>query len=274
MRLLILSDLHREVWGETPVGIDLADSCPDVVLLAGDIDSDASCVHWAERAFPSIQTLYVSGNHESYCNRIDEVERRIEEACATSATVEYLQQKEVRIDGVRFLGCTLWTDFELYGQDRRHEAMSASLRALNDYRLIRLTNNGGRSIHPADTAEWHARHAFWLRQRLAMPFDGPTVVITHMAPSSGSVAPRYQDDILSCAFASSMEDLVAQADLWVHGHVHESFDYSIGRCRVVCNPRGYPGRAGQAENARFDPNYVVEVGATQSKDDCTQLMPE
>ena len=64
MRLLILSDLHREVWGDTPVGIDLAVSRPDVVILAGDIDNGASCVQWAERTFPGIPTLYVSGNHE------------------------------------------------------------------------------------------------------------------------------------------------------------------------------------------------------------------
>lgn len=260
MRLLILSDLHREVWGDTPVGIDLAVSRPDVVILAGDIDNGASCVQWAERTFPGIPTLYVSGNHEGYRHPIDEVERRIAEACATSSTVEYLQQREVLIGGVRFLGCTLWTDFELFGEDRRHEAMMASLRALNDYRLIRLANQGNRTLHPADTAEWHDRHAFWLRERLATPFDGPTVVITHMAPSLGSVAPRYRDDVLSCAFASGLEDLVSQADLWIHGHMHGSFDYSVGRCRVVCNPRGYPGRTMQVENMRFDPNYVIQVG--------------
>ena len=260
MRLLILSDLHREVWGETPLGIDLEVSRPDVVVLAGDIDNNASGVEWARRAFPGITTLYVSGNHEGYCDRIDEVERRIAKACAASPNVEYLQQKEVSMGGVRFLGCTLWTDFELFGKGRRHEAMTASLRAINDFRLIRLTSQGGRTLHPSDTAEWHDRHSFWLRERLAMPFDGPTVVITHMAPSWGSVAARYSEDILSSAFASDLDDLVSRADLWVHGHMHDSFDYQLGRCRVVCNPRGYPSRTGQTENQRFNPNWVVEVG--------------
>lgn len=259
MRLLILSDLHREVWGEMPIGIDLEAGRPDVVILGGDIDNGIGGVEWAQRAFPDIPTLYVSGNHEAYCDRIDEVERRIARVCAASPTVDYLQQKEVYIGGVRFLGCTLWTDFELFGKDRKHEAMSAALRGINDYRLIRLTSQGGRTLHPTDTAEWHDQHTFWLSERLAMPFDGPTVVITHMAPSLGSVAARYRNDILSCAFASSLEDLVSQADLWVHGHMHNSYDYAIGRCRVVCNPRGYPSRTGQAENDRFDPNFTVHV---------------
>jgi len=259
MRLLILSDLHREVWGEMPVGIDLSVSRPDVVILAGDIDADAGSVAWAERTFRGIPTLYVAGNHEGYCGRIDDVERQIAKACAASPSVEYLQRRELVIAGVRFLGCTLWTDFALFGGDRRHEAMSACLRAISDFRLIRVASSGGRTLHPTDTATWHEDHASWLRQRLATPFPGPTVVITHMAPSPSSVAPRYRDDLLSAAFASDLDELVAQADVWIHGHMHDSFDYLLGGCRVVCNPRGYPQRNGSPENQNFNPNLVVEV---------------
>ena len=259
MRLLILSDLHREVWGEMPIGIDLSVSGPDVVLLAGDIDADASSIPWAERTFPSIPTLYVSGNHEGYCGRIDDVRRQITKACATSPTVEYLQRREVVIGGIRFLGCTLWTDFCLFGADRRDEAMAAARDAINDFRLVRITSQGGRTIQPEDTAAWHEDDAFWLRMCLATPFPGPTVVVTHMAPSPASVAPRFRDSLLSAAFASDLEDLVAHADVWIHGHVHDSCNYSIGKCRVVCNPRGYPQRNGAPENPRFDPNFVVTV---------------
>lgn len=185
-------------------------------------------------------------HHEGYRHPIDEVERRIAEACATSSTVEYLQQREVLIGGVRFLGCTLWTDFELFGEDRRHEAMMASLRALNDYRLIRLANQGNRTLHPADTAEWHDRHAFWLRERLATPFDGPTVVITHMAPSLGSVAPRYRDDVLSCAFASGLEDLVSEADLdpWSYARLVRLLGWTMPR-RVQPTRLSRPSHAGR-----------------------------
>lgn len=259
MRLLILSDLHREVWGEMPIGIDLSVSRPDVVILAGDIDADAASVAWAERTFPRIPTLYISGNHEGYCGRIDDVERQIAKACAASPTIEYLQRREVVIGGVRFLGCTLWTDFALFGDDRRDDAMAAARDAINDFRLVRITNQGGRTLQPADTAAWHDDDTFWLRLRLATPFSGPTVVVTHMAPSAASVAPRFRESLLSAAFASDLEDLVAQADVWIHGHTHDSCDYLVGRCRVVCNPRGYPQRNGSTENPRFDPHLVVEV---------------
>ena len=259
MRLLILSDLHREVWGEMPIGIDLSVSRPDVVILAGDIDADAGSIPWAERTFPGIPTLYVSGNHEGYCGRIDDVQRQIAKACATSPTVEYLQRREVVIGGIRFLGCTLWTDFCLFGDDRRGEAMAAARDAINDFRLVRITDQGGRTLQPADTAAWHDDDASWLRLHLATPFPGPTIVVTHMAPSPASVAPRFQGSLLSAAFASDLDALVAQADVWIHGHMHDSFDYSIGNCRVVCNPRGYPQRDGSPENLRFDPNFVVAV---------------
>ena len=264
MRILVLSDLHREIWGEMPVGIDLVTSDPDVVVLAGDIDADVAAVQWAEQAFPGIPTLYVSGNHESYCAHLDTVERRIAKACAASSTVDYLQQVERVIGGVRFLGCTLWTDFALFGHDRRDEAMAEALGSITDFRLIRLAGEGGRTLRPSDTASRHDSDYFWLLSRLSVPFDGPTVVVTHMAPSLASVAPRYRDDILSSAFASQLDELASMTDVWIHGHMHESSDYRIGRCRVVCNPRGYPRRNGQPENARFDPSFVVELVGSPS----------
>lgn len=263
MRLLVLSDLHLEIWGNLPLGLDLDSTCPDVVVLAGDIHSGPAAVKWAEETFRYIPTLYVSGNHEGYGDRIDEVEQRIAEACAASPTVTYLQQTEAVIGGVRFLGCTLWTDFALFGEDQRHEAMLAAQRAMSDYRVIRLAKRSGRRLHPIDTLTWHQRHASWLAERLASPFDGPTVVVTHMAPSRGSLAQRFESDLVSSAFVSEREELVAQADVWIHGHTHDSFDYRVGRCRVVCNPRGYPQRNGDPENPRFDPNLIVEVAADE-----------
>ena len=30
----------------------------------------------------------------------------------------------------------------------------------------------------------------------------------------------------------------SRAQLWIHGHTHDSFDYVVNGTRVVCNPRG------------------------------------
>jgi Icc-related predicted phosphoesterase len=93
---------------------------------------------------------------------------------------------------------------------------------------------------------------------LAEPFDGKTVVVTHHAPSSQSVHPRYARDLLTPAFASNLENLVEgdRVALWIHGHMHESFDYEIYGTRVVCNPRGY---APKALNEDFDQIYTIEI---------------
>jgi hypothetical protein len=80
-----------------------------------------------------------------------------------------------------------------------------------------------------------------------------------MSPSFESVAPQYASDLTSAAYASNLDHLVERADVWIHGHMHNSFDYRIGKCRVVCNPLGYRDRSGAAENEHFDPNFIVEV---------------
>jgi hypothetical protein len=166
------------------------------------------------------------------------------------------------IDGVRFLGATLWTDFCLHGNGTQATiAMYDAGQYMNDYKRIRLAKKGYRKLRPADTQGWHFRQRSWLQERLAEPFDGKTVVVSHMAPSGHSIEEQYKGDTLSPAYASNLDHLVEQVDLWVHGHVHSSLDYRIGAGRVVCNPLGYPGRADRIrpENPAFDPNLVVEI---------------
>lgn len=48
MRLLILSDLHLEVWRDNAPAIDLSGR-PDAVILAGDIDTGSNAIDWAAR---------------------------------------------------------------------------------------------------------------------------------------------------------------------------------------------------------------------------------
>jgi Icc-related predicted phosphoesterase len=102
-------------------------------------------------------------------------------------------------------------------------------------------------------------HKSWIKKKLAEPFAGSTVAITHMAPSMRSVSEKYLTDLSSASYASEMNDLVSQADLWVRGHMHEARDYRIGNCRVVCNPCGCINRDERPENSQFDPAFVAEL---------------
>ncbi|MBB3222909.1 metallophosphoesterase [Pseudoduganella umbonata] len=259
MRLLILSDLHREFWTRQ-IAFDTSASNPDAVILAGDIDtSGVRAVQWAAREFAGIPVLYVHGNHEGYGHNLDSEQQKIQAASAATDNVKFLDCGEYRIGNVRFLGAALWTDFKLFGDDRRFFAMTRAETAMNDYRRIRLAGKGYKRLRAADTALFHEQHKGWLASRLAEPHDGPTVVVTHMAPSMKSVPEQYAGDLTSSAYASNLDSLVASADLWVHGHMHESFDYRIGECRVICNPHGYMTRMGEPENESFQASFIVEI---------------
>ncbi|MBO9538908.1 metallophosphoesterase family protein [Herbaspirillum sp.] len=259
MRLLILSDLHLEVWRENAPPIRPEASRPDVVILAGDIDKPARALAWAERTFAGLPVLYVSGNHEGYGNTWEGTLRDLAQRGAASSNVRLLERGETVIGGVRFLGATLWTDYALFGEENRQRAMAAAEPVMMDYRRIEVEDGGVRPMTPDDTVRLHRADLAWLAEKLETPFDGRTVVITHMAPSLRSVAQRYAQDLVSAAFSSNLDALVERADLWVHGHTHDSFDYRVGDCRVVCNPCGYLRRDGTPENERYDPDLIVEI---------------
>jgi predicted phosphodiesterase len=260
MRILILSDLHREVWRDDGPVINPDKSMPDIVVLAGDIDNGDKAVGWARDVFQSCPVLYVPGNHEYYGGSIEQIDSMLAHSCATTTNVRYLNRNETILNDVRFLGVTLWTDYNLFGSDMRSVAMQKAKHCMLDYERIKVSESGrARHLRPEDTTILHTRDSAWLEERLAEPFLGATVVITHMAPSRKSIAPKYADDPTSAGFASSLENLVAQCDLWIHGHTHDSFDYQVGRGRVVANPCGYRTRGGGVENAAFDPNLVVSI---------------
>ena len=247
MKLHILNDLHIEFEDFAPPATDA-----DVMILAGDIGVGVDGVRWAEERFPKQPVIYVPGNHEFYHHDLLLIE---ELKAETPDHIHVLNNDQVVIGGVRFLGSILWTDFTLFGEGERFYAMKTAQKWMTDFSIIR---NNGRKFTPRDAARLHTVSRDWLASRLSESFNGKTVVVTHHAPSSQSVHPRYASDLLTPAFASSLEILM-DGDvpaLWVHGHMHESYDYDIYGTRVVCNPRGY---APDALNPNFNPSLVIEI---------------
>jgi predicted phosphodiesterase len=253
VKLNILSDLHlRFEPFERPA------NDADVVVLAGDIAGPREAAAWA--AGFSKPVLYVAGNHEFYGSSIDGATAELERLCH-GTDVHLLNDRAVVIGGVRFLGTTLWTDFRLFGPGERiSAAMAEAKRMLRDFSRIAVSESTGAVFTPEDSALLFERHAGWLESSLATPHDGPTVVITHHAPSPGSIHQRFAGSVLNACFASNLEDLLGddRVQLWIHGHTHDSFDYRVKGTRVVCNPRGY-ARSGVNENPLFDPDFTVEV---------------
>jgi len=253
MKMHVLSDLHLSFDA-----FEQPRTEADVVVLAGDIARPREAVAWAmEFAQP---VLYVAGNHEFYGGSIEGTLAELKRLCE-GTHVHLLDDSELVLDGVRFLGTTLWTDFRLFGDGvQRTNAMEAGRRFMRDFTRIRNTDDSPSPFAPADAAELFDVQSRWLEARLATRFAGPTVVITHHAPSRRSIHPRFADSPLNACFVSGAEHLLdgEQVQLWIHGHTHDSFDYVVNGTRVVCNPRGYAAN-GVDENQRYDPNLCIGI---------------
>lgn len=252
MRIQVLSDLHLEF---PQPDYELHDVGADVLVLAGDIHNGPRGIEWAAHAAVSkhrLPAVYVPGNHEYYNSDYFDTAREMRQS-ALANDIHLLDGDVVVIDGVRFLGTPLWSDFELLGDSDTAKQVAA--RKLNDFRLIQQR---ARRFSPDQSIALHLAARRWLEDWLAKPFDGPTVVVSHHAPHPNSVPERYRGNSLSPAFVSNLTVLIErhQPSVWIHGHLHDSLDYWVGGTRIVCNPRGYhPGLL----NPAFDPGFVVEV---------------
>jgi hypothetical protein len=104
----------------------------------------------------------------------------------------------VDIDGVRFLGTTLWTDYVLFVDEGYSvdEAMTAARSFMIDHTEIRLNRQ---PFAPIDTLLKHEAARAWLTDDLAVPFDGPTVVVTHHGMHRQSIHPRYAGDLVNAS---------------------------------------------------------------------------
>lgn len=271
MKIAAMSDLHLEYdarYFETnPRGSSTFYDDPpqpraDFLVLAGDIHSGPLAFDWARLHF-AIPTVLIAGNHEPYNRELFRTiafnRKKSETSDDPILFLERASWEGTAPDGqpVRFIGATLWTDFELYGTPDL--SMALALRDLEDFKVINLERGyRTRKLRPADTLRVHVSSVEFITEELRRPFAGTTVVVTHHAPSPRSISPTFKSHPLNPAFVSNLEELMRTFEpaLWIHGHMHESFDYTIGRTRVVCNPRGYfPDQL----NPRFDPIFVVEI---------------
>ena len=263
MKIRVLSDLHVDIAAWEPPSVDA-----DVVVIAGDIRNGTGGFNWARTRFPDTEVICVLGNHELYGFGIDTAPVFLRQE-ASRLGVTLLDCNECVLDGIRFIGATLWTDFRLFadrakGMDaRQREAVFERTcfeveRSISDFSYISAPSLTQLShdlrtdrLTALDLIELHQQQRAWLRQALARPFAGRTVVVTHHAPSARSVEgfggwpgdPRAGTGARAAAYASNLTDLFGpNVGLWIHGHVHASLDYVDRGTRVVCNSRG-DGRA-------------------------------
>jgi predicted phosphodiesterase len=277
MRIQFISDLHLE---RDP------DYCPrgapqvDVLVLAGDIGSyqpgsrltspDFGLERFspAKAGSPWPRVLFVPGNHEFDSLDFDEAYERLRSTCAR-LRIDWLESATVTVGGVRFVGTTLWSDFDalaskettLIAQLRQREK---AYRAANYYLSKNTTFREGRPLLADSIRELGLSSQRWLRAALVEPFAGTTVAVTHFAPSLRSADPRYGVNPATAGFCNSLEDLTKFASIWIHGHLHCPNNYVVPHetdgvphsCRVVSNPRGYSSKGEQDD---FVEGLVLEI---------------
>jgi Icc-related predicted phosphoesterase len=253
MRIRCLSDLHLEFTGYDVPHLPAAGE--DMVVLAGDIGTGLRGLEWAKRAIPDRPVIYVLGNHEFYRHDFDELLADAR-ACVAGSNVSLLENDTLDIGGLRFLGCTLWTDFRALGEHLREPAMTLGSRLLNDYEVV---SRGTRKLDTADTERRCLESVLWLARSIA-DSDRPTVIVTHHPPTLATLRPTLEGRLLGAVIHNDFDALIQPpVCAWIHGHTHHSVERSINGALVVSNQRGYP-----RENLRrFRWDYQIAVGVRQ-----------
>ena len=261
MKLLILSDLHLESSFFEPQEDAVKDA--DVVILAGDIHPGVQGIVWSRQVFKDKPVIYIAGNHEYFEGEFDASLKRMRRT-AKDLGINFLENDAITLGGIRFLGCTLWTDFEFYGADKATEMMNrAEVRWPDFIGSIQSKESPTGKLKPSTTVRRHWESRLWLQEQLPLGKQSETIVITHHYPNKKSTPSRYIDDEMNVVFGSQIPDeLTKQASLWIHGHAHQSVNYCIGdgkqQVRVIANPRGYVSFKNDPENWKFNSGFLVE----------------
>ena len=252
MNIQLCSDLHL-CWG------DLVLPGGDLLIMAGDVFEASDWTKGTKAAttydrFIEVElakyslVLYVFGNHEYYGSHYDKARHIIE--CQLPGHVKILENDYLDVDGTRFWGAPLWTSMK----GGNPVTMNLAATSMNDYNYIRWKHQASSNpfsksgkfwtshLVPQDTVQFHNTSLQSLKDSLQSNL--PHFVITHHAPSQGSVHPMYTGQELNHCYYSNLEPLILDhpnIKTWVHGHTHHNFHYNVGTTTVHCHPRGYYG---------------------------------
>lgn len=245
MRLLYASDLHLE-FGKATVPDLPSPNAYDLVILAGDVHRGARGCDWALSTFPGKDIIYVPGNHEHYGYDYNLSCAAMKAMEALDSRLRVLLRETVVIDGVRFVGATLWSECRLPGVQDAFMYDRYIERSISDFNVIKLSRgpyapNRDWSVDDCRTT-FNADKNF-LDHELKHVHAGPTVVVTHFLPSRSCIAPKYENSPLNGYFASDCDDVIwsYKPDAWIYGHTHDASEqlHESG-VRLYCNPFGYP----------------------------------
>jgi Icc-related predicted phosphoesterase len=252
IKIQFASDLHLEFErrAEDRLQLPVAPGTRAVVL-AGDIHSDiAGMDDFVRTLARHVPVVLVAGNHEYFMHEFESHRERLRDWAASIRDVHFLENASVEIDGVTFLGSTLWSDFD----HARPALLKKAPSMMTDYAVISDRSDPRGRLRPSRILDEHRQSLAFLERELRICVPERTVVVTHHAPSLQST--RIKGEDWNVLYGSDCEALIEDCGptLWIHGHVHQSFEYRVGRTTIACNPRGY---LGYGENTRFDAQRTI-----------------
>jgi len=266
MKVKVVSDLHLECCEQGHGVPDLGSG--EYLILGGDIlcarnfkkNGKLNQVYkdFLQKCADNFAyVLYVAGNHEAYGYNYEGTWDVLRENFPSGVCL--LENNTLETSEWIFIGATLWTDF----CNGHPLEMLEAKQCMNDYKTIRITPKY-RKMQPEDTYRFHNESRHYIEEKLKEYKDKKVWILTHHAPSWQSVHEKYRrSGISNGAYVSNLDNLILdnpQIKVWSHGHTHTTFDYKIGGCRVVCNPRGYYNGYNNADlNIHFDPNFVIDT---------------
>ena len=171
--------------------------------------------------------FYVLGNHEGYSWTYEDAIHFLRATDNHYPDFHFLHQSAVTIDGVRFIGCPLWSRPNVNAQ------IQARLY-INDYRAV---SNWSLDRH----MQAHEVDRAWLAHNV-QPKD---VIVTHFPPTgNGTDVAKFgtpNNNLLGSWFVNNMGEEIRRwkPGMWISGHTHYVWDEDVHGCRDVGNCRGY-----------------------------------
>ena len=250
-KIIPISDIHAEFlhW-RSPERRKIPACNGEILICAGDIETKGNGPYFLRYAYPNHRIVYTPGNHEYYGSSIESMDDLLRKECE-KYDIHFLQCDSITIEGIQISGCTLWTNFELFGAKTVDRSRIEAERYMRDYLAIYYENKEEGSVNTDHTIQIHNKHLAWLKQQQS------DIIVTHHPPSFQGIQDCYKDSLLSAAFASNLDHVVQQsgAKYWFCGHSHVAKRFKIGQTEVVINSMGYPGEKIEG----FDPALVLEI---------------
>lgn len=234
-----------------------------ILILIGDISADFSLLDsFFRKVNPNVNVVYIPGNHEFEAKTIQEVVPYLKDFLSIYPNVRVLNNESCVIEGVKIIGSTLWTNFEISDNQIRKdvlERVDAQFPEFNSTVIIG-DNGKGRRFTVLDAVDLFNESVKFLEFELKHNRSKlPTIVATHFTPSHRSTHPRFKDDAMNAYWSNQLDHLIPLADYWLHGHTHDSHEYYVDNCFVGCNPRGNSKLMNLASNPKFDILKHIEI---------------